>query len=118
MDTSIYIHPDFHRRGIGRGLYASLFAVLTAQGYFNAYAGIALPNAASVSLHESVGFQPIGVHRAVGYKLGAWHDVGWWQLVLREKEISPRKPLELREIQESRDWEALLARGMAAIRAA
>ena len=55
--------------------------MLTLQGFYNAFAGITLPNPASVGLHEALGFQPVGVYRAVGYKLGAWHDVGWWQLV-------------------------------------
>ena len=116
VDTSIYIHPEFRRHGIGRGLYASLFAILAAQGYFNAYAGIALPNPASVALHESVGFQPLGVYRNVGYKLDAWHDVGWWQLVLQQSELSPHRPLDLRAIQDRGDWEALLARGISGIR--
>lgn len=116
VDTSIYVHPEFQRHGIGRGLYASLFGILAAQGYFNAFAGIALPNPASVALHESVGFQPLGVYRNVGYKLGVWHDVGWWQLGLRQREISPQRPLDLRAIQDRHDWEALLTRGTSGIR--
>src|SRR5262245_4505072 len=59
VDTSAYIDPVHHRRGIGRGLYASLLAVLRAQGFFNAYAGITLPNAASLGLHAAGGFRPI-----------------------------------------------------------
>ena len=84
VDTSVYVHEDFRRHGIGRGLYISLFGILSAQGYFNAFAGISLPNPASVALHERVGFQPLGIYRNVGYKLGSWHDVGWWQLSLRK----------------------------------
>jgi L-amino acid N-acyltransferase YncA len=117
VDTSAYVHPDFQRSGVGRGLYLSLFGILAEQGYFNAYAGIALPNPASVALHEAVGFQPIGVYRNVGYKLGAWHDVGWWQLALRQREVGPQRPLELRVIQDRRDWQELLERGTSAIRA-
>jgi L-amino acid N-acyltransferase YncA len=117
VDTSIYVHSDFRRSGIGRGLYASLFAILAAQGYFNAFAGIALPNPASVSLHEGVGFHPIGVYYHVGYKLGAWHDVGWWQLTLRQREIAPHRPLDLRAIQDRDDWGNLLTTGLAMIRA-
>ncbi len=117
VDTSIYVHPEFRRCGIGRGLYASLFGILAAQGYFNAYAGIALPNPASVALHELVGYRPLGVYRDVGYKLGAWHDVGWWQLALRQRESSPQRPLDLRAIQDRPGWEALLSRGMPVIRA-
>ena len=89
VDTSAYVHERFRRRGIGRELYASLFEMLTAQGFANAYAGIALRNPASVALHERVGFTAIGVYRNVGYKLGAWRDVGWWQRPLREHGQEP-----------------------------
>jgi L-amino acid N-acyltransferase YncA len=117
VETSVYVHPDFRRYGIGRGLYASLFGILKVQGYFNAYAGITLPNPASVALHECVGFQSLGVYRHVGYKLGAWHDVGWWQLAIRERVLSPQKPLELRVLLDRPDWDAFLARGMSVINA-
>ena len=61
-------------------------------GYFQAFAGIALPNRGSVALHESVGFKPLGVYRQVGFKLGAWHDVGWWQKTLQEPTGAPAAP--------------------------
>ena len=115
VDTSVYVHPEFRRSGIGRGLYMSLFAILRTQGFFNAYAGIALPNPASVALHESVGFQPIGVYRHVGYKRGGWHDVGWWQLALKPRETSPQRPLALQTIKTRHDWDALLDAGISAI---
>jgi L-amino acid N-acyltransferase YncA len=83
-DTTIYISPGHHRRGVGRTLYGALLELLTAQGLYTACAGITLPNDASVGLHEAVGFEPIGVYRAVGYKHGAWRSVGWWQAQLRE----------------------------------
>jgi RimJ/RimL family protein N-acetyltransferase len=57
-------------------------------GYFQAFAGIALPNAPSVALHESLGFEPIGIYRNVGHKHGAWHDVMWWQKEIRK----PQQP--------------------------
>jgi phosphinothricin acetyltransferase len=83
VDVTAYVREDMRGRGIGRRLYKALFAELVTLGYFQAFAGIALPNDASVSLHESVGFEPIGVYRKVGFKLGAWRDVGWWQKELR-----------------------------------
>jgi L-amino acid N-acyltransferase YncA len=116
VDTSAYVHPRYWRRGIGGGLYRSLFAVLSAQGFVNAYAGIALPNPASVGLHESAGFQPVGIYRSVGYKLGAWHDVGWWERALQNHETAPREPLSLAVLQSRNDWKALLAAGLPAIR--
>jgi L-amino acid N-acyltransferase YncA len=117
VDTSVYVHAADRRVGVGRGLYVSLFSILAAQGYFNAYAGIALPNTASVALHESVGFEKVGVYHHVGYKLGSWHDVGWWQLILKEHEESPTTPLDLATVRGHDGWEALLARGESAIRA-
>lgn len=118
VDTSVYIAETHRRRGVGTGLYASLFAILTTQGYVNAYAGIALPNPGSIGLHESVGFEKIGVYRHVGYKLGRWHDVGWWQLGLREHEESPDEPRDVVTVSKQANWEGLLSRGHSAIRAA
>jgi L-amino acid N-acyltransferase YncA len=117
VDTSVYVEDAYRRRGVGRGLYVSLFAILAAQGYVNAYAGIALPNPASVALHESLGFEKVGVYRRVGYKLGQWHDVGWWQRILREHEQSPNEPYDLPTVSRQPDWEALMAQGLSSIRA-
>jgi L-amino acid N-acyltransferase YncA len=83
VDVTAYVRDDRRGRGVGKRLYPALFDALAALGYFQAFAGIALPNDASVALHESVGFVHLGTYRDVGYKLGAWHDVGWWQRPLR-----------------------------------
>ena len=83
VNTSVYIREDSRGRGIGKALYLELFDRLRRLGYFRAFAGIALPNDASIALHESVGFEPIGTYQAVGYKFGAWRDVGWWQVGLQ-----------------------------------
>ena len=93
VDVAVYLHPSAQRRGIGSGLYRRLFALLRLQGFVNAFAGITLPNAASVGLHEAMGFTLIGVYRRVGHKLGAWHDVGWWQLALQEPPATPAEPI-------------------------
>ena len=105
VDASVYVDASRRRAGVGRGLYASLFGILAAQGFFNAYAGITLPNPASVALHERMGFRPVGVYRNVGYKLGAWHDVGWWHLALREPGEPVSPPLDLASVQRVHDWE-------------
>lgn len=91
-DVSCYVRPEARGRGIGKSLYLELLRRLEAQGFRNAYAGIALPNEASVRLHESVGFEPIGVYRGVGFKLGAWRDVGWWGRRLGSLEPDPSAP--------------------------
>lgn len=92
VDTAAYVREDSRGRGVGRRLYQALLDELTCLGYFQAFAGITLPNAASVGLHEAVGFRPLGAYRRVGYKLGSWHDVGWWQKSLREPVDEPPPP--------------------------
>ena len=83
VDVTAYVRDDARGRGVGRRLYTRLFEVLPRLGYHRAFAGIALPNPASVALHEAVGFVPLGIYRDVGFKLGEWHDVGWWQRALQ-----------------------------------
>jgi phosphinothricin acetyltransferase len=111
VDVAIYVDPEQRRRGIGRALYTSLAALLRLQGFYAAHAGITLPNSASVALHESLGFRPVGVYRAVGYKLGAWHDVGWWQLSLRERAGEPATPHSVEEAQRDPGWNGALRAG-------
>jgi phosphinothricin acetyltransferase len=92
VDVTVYVGAAHRGQGVGTALYSALFPLLRRQGFFAAHAGITLPNAASVRLHESLGFLPVGVYRAVGYKQGAWHDVGWWQLELQERRGEPPPP--------------------------
>lgn len=113
VDVSVYIQTQTRRTGVGRALYTSLFRLLELQGFRNCYAGITLPNAASVGLHETMGFQPVGVYRDVGYKLGAWHDVGWWQLAIQTAPGAPEPPMAFATLQQtSPTWDAALAAGV------
>jgi L-amino acid N-acyltransferase YncA len=112
VDVSAYVHPLARRTGIGRALYTSLFVLLRLQGYYNAYAGIALPNPGSVGLHEAMGFEALGVYHQVGYKLGAWHDVGWWQLSLQEHTTSPAVPQPVTAVQNLPACQAALHTGV------
>jgi len=84
IEVSAYLDPAFHGRGIGRALYERLLTIMVAKGYCTAYAGITLPNDASVRFHQALGFTEVGVFRRAGWKFAAWHDVSWWQLLLRE----------------------------------
>jgi phosphinothricin acetyltransferase len=91
-EVTVYIHDGFQGRGVGRGLYTELFDRLRGQGYFKAYAGIVDPNPPSQSFHQAMGFRLVGMYRQVGYKLGAWRDVGWWQYDLQPVVDNPPDP--------------------------
>lgn len=98
VDVTVYIADGERRSGVGRSLYAELLPLLAKQGFNAAYAGIALPNAGSVGLHERLGFQHIGTFPQVGFKLGHWHDVGYWRLELGVPINAPADPLRYPEI--------------------
>lgn len=93
-EVGLYVAPDRQRAGIGGALYRELLAELARRGFRSAVAGITLPNAPSVALHERLGFSPVGVFRDAGYKLGAWRDVGWWQLRFATGAEPPRERLD------------------------
>ncbi|MFC6963268.1 arsinothricin resistance N-acetyltransferase ArsN1 family B [Halocatena marina] len=114
VDSSVYVRPDHHRSGIARGLYESLFELLTLQGFFNVYAGITLPTPASVGFHESMGYQPIGVYKNVGHKHGAWHDVKWWHRSLGDPAPDPERPTSLQEVQSHEGWDDAIGTGVQA----
>ncbi len=81
-DVAVYVDASFARTGIGRQLYEALFPLLKHRNVHAIFAGIALPNDASIGLHEAMGFTPVGIYREVGWKMGGWRDVGWWQRLL------------------------------------
>lgn len=87
VETAVYVRESHRGRGVGRSLYDELLPRLVRQGFRRVIAGVTLPNAASVALHEGVGFTPVGVFRAVGFKFGKWHDVGFW-----ERQLGPLVP--------------------------
>jgi len=93
VDVAIYLDPRFRGQGGGRALYEELFRRLREQGYFSAFAGIALPNDASIGLHRAVGFTLVGTYHEVGHKFGQWLDVEWYELALQPKPDNPAEPL-------------------------
>ncbi len=99
VDTSIYVDKKFYKKGIGKELYSKLFEILKSQGFINAYAGIALPNEASISLHKSFGFEIIGIYHKTGFKFGKWIDVSWWEKKIQKIPIQPIPTKLISEIE-------------------
>ncbi len=91
-DVSVYLAARAQRRGIGTALYERLFELLEQQRIRTVCAGITLPNEASVGLHEALGFTPVAIYRNIGFKHGAWYDVGWWQRQLLPPVVPPPEP--------------------------
>jgi phosphinothricin acetyltransferase len=98
VNVSVYVADGHAGRGIGRRLYRELFAILTRQGFVNVYAGVTVPNDASLALHRSVGMEPVGTYRRVGFKHGAWHDVAWYGLRLTDPPEPPPPPIPLPDL--------------------
>jgi phosphinothricin acetyltransferase len=92
-EVTVYVDPAYRGIGVGRRLYERLFERLRSQGFALVVAGITLPNDGSVGLHQAMGFEPVGVFRRMGWKMGSWHDVGWWQCDLAP--ASDAAPAEL-----------------------
>jgi phosphinothricin acetyltransferase len=88
-EVGVYVAHDRHGAGTGRALYAALIAALAAAGFRSAIGGITLPNPASIALHERLGFAHVGTVRDAGFKLGAWHDVAFYQRRLAEGAEAP-----------------------------
>jgi L-amino acid N-acyltransferase YncA len=91
-EVSVYLELGRRRTGGGRALYEALFDRLIARGFRTAIAGMTLPNDASLGLHESLGFEPIGTYRRIGWKHNAWHDVHWRQRPLGTQPDPPAEP--------------------------
>ncbi|MFN2463587.1 MAG: arsinothricin resistance N-acetyltransferase ArsN1 family B [Candidatus Dormibacteria bacterium] len=91
-EVSVYMEVGKHRHGGGRALYEVLLDRLRQRGFRMAIAGMTLPNDASVGLHESMGFEPVGTYRRIGFKHGAWHDVAWVQRELIPGDATPEEP--------------------------
>jgi phosphinothricin acetyltransferase len=113
LNAAVYLAAPYHRRGLGRALYTALFELLRLQGFCSVHGGITIPNAASVGLHESMGFRRVALYPAVGYKLGAWYDVGWWQLELRPRRVAPPQLMspEAARAAHPKEWAAAMAAG-------
>jgi phosphinothricin acetyltransferase len=99
VEVTVYVAEAARRRGVGLALYRSLLGLLAAQGYRRAFAGIALPNDASIALHRAVGFTEAGVVHAAGFKFDRWHDVAFFECALGALDVPPRDPRALDELE-------------------
>jgi phosphinothricin acetyltransferase len=110
VEVTVYVDRAHQRVGIGRALYTALHDALGLQGFRAAVGIIALPNPASVGLHERLGFQRAALLPAIGFKHGRWHDVGWWRLELQELADPPEVPRPLAAVVGKAAWHECLAR--------
>lgn len=101
VESSLYVSEKFFGSGIANALYTSLFDILKIQGFVNAYAVITLPNERSVAFHEKFGFYYFTTYKKVGYKLGQWHDVGWWQYDVNFPNENPKDPMKFSDVDNS-----------------
>jgi phosphinothricin acetyltransferase len=90
-EATVYLAAGYRRQGIARRLYSELFGRLRAMDIRNVFAGVTLPNEASVGFHQSMGFELVGIYKRVGFKCGKWHDTAWYQLVLDSSGDEPRR---------------------------
>ena len=116
VEVSAYVREDAHRAGVGRGLYTALFAILALQGYRRAFAGMTVPNPGSDGLHRALGFAPIGVFEAVGFKFGRWHDVAWFGRDLAPLGGAAAAPLSIEQVERLPAFDRALRDSAALIR--
>lgn len=108
-ESTVYMAPGMHGKGIARILYETLFSLLRLQGHFNVFAGIGLPNEKSVGFHRALGFEEIGIFKKIGYKHGNWHDTQWFQLELTEHVTNPPAPKNLNEMTGNEKFQAIIS---------
>jgi len=98
VETGIYLAPGRGGQGIGKALLETLLSTLEGQGYVSAIGAIALPNPASIALHEKLGFEQVGTYRGTGFKHGQWLDVGLWQKGLAPRTDRPAEPMPYSDV--------------------
>ncbi len=89
VESGIYLEAEHCGRGVGKRLYGALIDELRARGFHSVIGGMTLPNDASIRLHQSLGFEFVGAFRRAGYKMGQWHDVAFYQLMLCDPAHAP-----------------------------
>ncbi|MBR6807651.1 MAG: N-acetyltransferase [Clostridia bacterium] len=116
VDFSVYIAPKYHRCRIATALYTCLIEILKLQGYQTACAAVTYPNEKSEAFHSFLEFKSIGVFENVGYKLGKWWDVQWFQRHLSEFSEAPKAILSIDDVKESKCFDKILKNSVSIIK--
>ncbi len=111
-ELSVYVHDHSKRKRIATALYTTLIELLKIQGVTNCLAGISLPNEASIRLHEKLGFKKVGIFHQVGYKLGTFQDVGWWELFIGDINKSPSGIIPVKSIESTKEFDSAVRMGL------
>ena len=98
-ECSVYMHNDFRGKAIAKLLYELLFQILKQQQFRNVYAGITMPNDASIRFHEKCGFEKFAYYENIGFKFSSWHSVGWWKLQINDYDQQLPPPLKLSQLK-------------------
>lgn len=93
VETSVYLHPDFRKQGLGEQLYQQLFDILQQRNFVWAYAGITQPNESSMALHTKMGFSVFATYLNAGWKNGQWYDVVWLRKPVNQASSPPPEPI-------------------------
>lgn len=101
-ELSVYLRPEYARRGIGRAFYTALMEILKEQNVRNVYGIVTSPNPPSEALHRSMGFRLFGVSQRTGYKLGKWIDVSGFERALGDPECPPEPLRTISEVNPDR----------------
>lgn len=107
-ETSIYVAPGFHRRGVASAIYRALFSLLVRQGYYNIFVGITSPNDRSIKFHTALGFVISGAYQDSMYKFGQWRDVIWMAKSLRPHDLAPAPTVPFPHIRDEAQTRAIL----------
>jgi phosphinothricin acetyltransferase len=112
-EVSVYVHPDFYRKKVAHALYTSLHEMVRLQGIANLLAIITMPNEPSVAFHEHFGYRKCAEFSKVGYKLGQWQNVGWFELFIQNGNEVPReKILQFDEFSEGPEFRSAIQKGL------
>lgn len=116
-EVSVYIHPDFLRKRVAHALYTSLNEMIRYQGIADLLAIITIPNEPSVAFHEQFGYRKCGEFQKVGYKLGQWQNVGWFELFLQDETQAPKdRIMTLNEITRLPIFQEAIQKGLEKLR--